>query len=343
MQDMQNVSTDSVKMAKLKELLYNISRCDVFCDDRGESSDVPLWSTFHTKIQVDNQITVSTVAFNPIIMAPPTDYSTVYTTLKRMKECINALGQTYAPVYFDMGLLTKALEITWTKPTDMTGIIPCEGGMHLLMAVFAGIGHLYGDAGLRELLFESDVFAVGSVQQILSGKDFDKALRAFKLVDEALSIRFLIQFKRWCSKNNRTFPDSIHDHLHEFLEKLSDRESDRTTINDLVSGRLGEVVKSDLLPLLSEFREEGMSISPTFRFWNDFLVRVMLPFKLFLSSTRLGLWDVHQYAKAELLPLMFASNRSTYARYMSYQILQMQFPEDVINSFKEGLVAAKLS
>ena len=117
-------------------------------------------------------------------MAPPTDYSTVYTTLKRVKECVNALGQTHTPVYFDMDLLTKALEITWAKPVDLQGVISCESGIHFLMAVFAGIGYLYGDAGLRELLFECDVFAVGSVQQILSG--IDKAMRAFKLIDEAL-------------------------------------------------------------------------------------------------------------------------------------------------------------
>ena len=67
--------------------------------------------------------------------------------------------------------------------------------MHLLMCVFTAIGFLYGDAGLRELLFESDVFALGSTQQILTEKDFNRAHRAFKLVDEALNNRFLVQFK----------------------------------------------------------------------------------------------------------------------------------------------------
>ena len=277
-------------------------------------------------------------------MAPPTDYSTVYTTLKRVKECVNALDQTHTPVYFDMDLLTKALEITWAKPVDLQGVISCEGGMHFLMEVFAGIGYLYGDAGLKELLFECDVFAVGSVQQILSGKDFDKAMRAFKLIDEALTTRFFIQFKRWCSSNNKTIPDGVHDHLHELLDRLSEAESDTDSIKEILAGRLGEVVHNDLLPLLSEFREEGKSISPTFRFWNEFLDRIMLSFKLFLSSTRLGLWDVHQFAKKELLPLMFASNRSTYARYMSYLVLQMQYiPEKAAGGFKEGLFAAKLS
>ena len=41
-----------------------------------------------------------------------------------------------------------------------------------IMAGFASIGHLRGEAGLRELLFESNVSAVGSVKQNLSGKSF---------------------------------------------------------------------------------------------------------------------------------------------------------------------------
>ena len=60
----------------------------------------------------------------------------------------------------------KALEISWAKPMDMQCIFPFESGM----AGFASIGHLCGEAGLREQLFESDVSAVGSVKQNLSGK-----------------------------------------------------------------------------------------------------------------------------------------------------------------------------
>ena len=47
-------------------------------------------------------------------------------------------------------------------------------------------------------------------------------------------------------------------------------------------------------------------------FWNDSLEIVLLTFKLFLSPTRLCLWDVHQFAKAKLFPLMFTSNIYVY-------------------------------
>ena len=53
-----------------------------------------------------------------------------------------------------MGLLMKALEITWAKPMYMQYILPCGGGMHLLIACFASIGYLHGEAVLRELSFE---------------------------------------------------------------------------------------------------------------------------------------------------------------------------------------------
>ena len=50
---------------------------------------------------------VSNVVFNPINMATSTDYSTIYTVLLRLKECMNVLGQQYAPVIFDMSMLAK--------------------------------------------------------------------------------------------------------------------------------------------------------------------------------------------------------------------------------------------
>ena len=53
-----------------------------------------------------------------------------------------------------MGLLIKALEITWTKPMYMQFILACGAGMYLLIAGSASIGYHHFGAGLRELSFE---------------------------------------------------------------------------------------------------------------------------------------------------------------------------------------------
>ena len=78
------------------------------------------------------------------------------------------------------------MEIKWSQDQELNEVIPFEGGMHFLMSVLSGIGSLYGDAGLQNLLCDSDVYATGSVQQIISGKDFDRAVMAYKLVEETL-------------------------------------------------------------------------------------------------------------------------------------------------------------
>ena len=56
--------------------------------------------------------------------------------------------------YFDMGLFTKAFEITWAKPMYMIYISLCVGQMHLLITGSASIGYLHGKARLGELSFE---------------------------------------------------------------------------------------------------------------------------------------------------------------------------------------------
>ena len=71
-----------------------------------------------------------------------------------MQMCINVLVQIYTSAYLDMGLFTKALEITWAKPMYMKYTFLCEGGMHLLITGFASIGYLHGKARLEELSFE---------------------------------------------------------------------------------------------------------------------------------------------------------------------------------------------
>ena len=87
----------------------------------------PCWSAFNAYLKTDNKEAVSAVAFNPIIMAPPTDHSTIYTTMKRMKEASNVLEQSHIPVFFDMAILTKALEIKWSRDQELNEVVPFRG------------------------------------------------------------------------------------------------------------------------------------------------------------------------------------------------------------------------
>ena len=90
-------------LMRMKELLYNFGRCDMFCDDH--AIPIPPRTVFLSDIVEDDLDQLSEVIFNPMLMTPSTDYSTVFTTLKRMKEQINSLEQTHCQYVNTMLLL----------------------------------------------------------------------------------------------------------------------------------------------------------------------------------------------------------------------------------------------
>ena len=198
----------------------------------------------------------SAISYNPILMAPPTDYKSIFTTLMRNKEIVDDLGHKHLPIFFDMGLLTKALEITWAKPEDLAGAYPCEGGMHLFMAVTAAIGHLYGSTGLSNLLYDSDVFAAGTAQQILSGRDFERGLYAMKLLDEVVNSLLLDEFGHWCRDRDIAVPPELMRGLQELQQEYNCTSPDSVCATKLVD-KLTKAVDEHFCPLLDEFRIEG--------------------------------------------------------------------------------------
>lgn len=316
--EIQCQDTESVKLFRLKETMYHMGRHKLLhiCDDRATNT-FPSWSVFQSMIESDTITETAEITFNPIIMASPTDFNTIYTTLKRTKEQINALGQKVCPIVFDMGLLTKALEIIWARPSEFEGVVPIEGGMHYMMALFGGIGHIYGDTGLKDLLVESDQFARITANHILSWKDFDRALKAILMVDEVLNRRFLQQFYSWAQRNSKRLPISLFSHLKSF-------DKDSVNCHDDLVTDITALVASDIQPLVEMFRLEGRQVSPLFKFWDDYLNEVSLPLKMFLASSRHGIWDLNLYAKTKLLPFLFASNRTVYSKFMTYQVLAMR-------------------
>jgi len=272
---------DAARLLRLQELMYTVGRRHTLastCDDRAvPSSAYPSWTVFQSCLQNDLVSDSVDVVFNPIIMAPPNDFNTVYTVLKRTKEQMNALGQQVCPIVFDMGLLSKALEIVCAKPEEFKDVYPLEGGMHFMMSVFGGIGHIYGDAGLKQMLVESDVFARVTAEHILSGKYFDRALRGLVIVDEVLNQRFYHHFLEWVKANSKSIPSDL-------LDKIKDADADSVRSEENMTLLLNEI-EADILPLLESFRSEGRASSPLFRFWDDYSTEVSLPMKLYLISS----------------------------------------------------------
>jgi hypothetical protein len=104
-----------------------------------------------------------------------------------------------------------------------------------------------------------------------------------------------------------------------------------------------EEVPTSLIAHLEAFRKAGHEASPTFKLWDDFRYKVLRPLKLFIAATRDNVWDVHQCAKSEFLPLLFAANRTNYARFLPILILhQRHLPPSITVPFQDSSFIAKL-
>ena len=107
--------------------------------------------------------------------------------MRRCQEMTKSLGQAYYIQTFDQQLSAIAKQLEWAKQDTFKTHILRLGGFHTMLCFVAAIGKLWGDGGLKDLLIESSVYATGSVEQMMTGKQFNSAVRALPLVYEALS------------------------------------------------------------------------------------------------------------------------------------------------------------
>ena len=67
-----------------------------------------------------------------------------------------------------------------------------------------GVGGGGGGGGLRDILIDSDVYAYASVNQMLSGKQYKRAVRGLTFVYEAMMRYLMISFFKWCEQKAHT-------------------------------------------------------------------------------------------------------------------------------------------
>ena len=84
------------------------------------------------------------------------------------------------------------MKVYWKHKTLFGGLVIMMGGFYLLMMLLGFIGSRFGEAGMRELAVQGDVVTEGSMEKVISGKHYNKAVHRLKIVYEAL-MRVLIQ------------------------------------------------------------------------------------------------------------------------------------------------------
>ena len=92
--------------------------------------------------------------------------------------------------------------------------IEFSGTMQTLVDLLSITGKHFQVAGLRDLCIESGVIAEGSIAGVLDGQKYNRAVRLYNLMYEALLLVYLsLSTKTWQSKITECSPDARCDTL----------------------------------------------------------------------------------------------------------------------------------
>ena len=122
---------------------------------------------------------VTVVAYPQTIDAKPTDI--VHSTYA-MNKCLDMAmdaGQEHAISIqaFGQQLYAIVQQVKWSRSDIFEPHILRLGGFHGLSTFIFALGKLWADGGLHDLLADSDVYAGSTVEQMVKGKQFNRAVR----------------------------------------------------------------------------------------------------------------------------------------------------------------------
>lgn len=275
---------------------------------------VPSWTPFNSIFHQERIPRQSVIGYCQVIDAPPTDLTAVHDVLQRAAAMARELPQQDVVVVFDQAVYSKAQEILWKGIPALSHIVCRMGGFHTSMMLLAIIGKRYGDAGLRDIFVETEIVSAGSVDGVLSGKHYNRAIRAHKTVAEALFRVHWSQFE-------------------QYLDKADSRmQIDVTAFRDLLCNLRTNMSPASIASTLDNSEFQAMescyrqfcstNLSPSASLWKSYIDMVLLLLR-FTRATREAQWNLHLQCVRDMLPWAFAYDRVNYARYLSAYFYEM--------------------
>ena len=153
---------------------------------------IPNWTGFYIKLRENKNVTQSSIGYLDCLDAPATDMSTIYYLLCRSLHIKEQLDLCSLVCVYGQAIFAIAVEMKFKEKEKFKNLVLLKGTFHTLMMFLDVIGHRFEDAGLKDVLVYSGVYAEGSINGVLTGKSYNRAVRANKLVFETVS-RLLLE------------------------------------------------------------------------------------------------------------------------------------------------------
>lgn len=286
---------NQIQEPRLVKLLWNISYL--------YRSDTPSWAGYMSTVATAPALSKSVVTMLPIINLHATDMTALYSLLSFVCDQSKEMKIKCPPVItFDQPLYVKSYEIALSMNMN---IVLRLGGFHQLMSFLGSIGNMMEGSGLRNAL--ENIYAPISVNHMMTGKAYARAIRGHFLTSSALLSILLEEF--W---------DSLSKDDQDMIQSFS--ESENPAINQ------EDQLAKNLVCWFKEKETELSKASRTSKLWFNY-IRYINIVQDFITAERTNDWHLHIASSKKMLNLFAATGHNSYAKSCRLYLQSMEMLE----------------
>ena len=254
----------------------------------------------------------TTIDYYPVINCPITEYRAVQECLRYSEDASNEVGQQYVITTFDLGVCMKAYPLIWLNPVKYQKHIVMIGSFHVICAYFKMIGKKMAGTGLADILIEAGLVRSGSMNAVLSGKQYNRAIACHKTLVEALERLLLQAFMK------TTHEDQLMEVLPEdscvLFEDFADSPSKLTQSYVLEDDSISAYIQKYL-----DFRSDVGSgkHGKTAQLWMSYMNHIWLVLQL-LQAVKTNNYPLYIHCLHQMADLFFSFDGHNYSRYLTF-------------------------
>ena len=185
------------------------------------------------------------------------------------------------------------------------------GGFHFLCAYMYAVGKSVRSSGFDEILVESGICASGSLEKVMPGKQYNRALQVHKLMLEALERLLLCVFES-------QYIRSMSKEAQNVRIQLAEKPSKEQVTLILSNAAFTALLAADITQFKKKVREGHLGRIA--QFWLNYIDWVWL----ILQNQRAikeGNLDLHMASLQQMCKLFFSYDQQNYVRYASVYLL----------------------
>ena len=223
----------------------------------------------------------------------------------------------------DQALFPLLMELKWVIPEYKDTLIPRLGGLHTSMNFLKAIGQHIQGSGISTVWVESGIVGTRTEERVLTGSDYNKAIRVHKITLQAMWQLLLPQFLDHLDENSKELRASLDESVQ------ANNEEEFIKLLELLSS-------ATLKKQMSSFIAAKTEGNPNFAYLWQYMemVRILL---LFVRAQREGIWKLHLHAFQMMLPFFHRYDHTNYARWGPVYLAQMrQLPVEIQTEFLKG-------